>query len=129
MNQLEKLRLLKRLRRIARLMDGQFGIPFTRFRIGLDGILGLVPGVGDAVTAAVACYIVLKAREMGVSRETQARMLINVLLDFAVGAVPVVGDVADFLFKANKRNIQLLEQELDREVIDIQATRRNQALR
>lgn len=123
MNQFEKMRQLKRLRRIARLMDARFGIPFTRFRIGLDGILGLIPGFGDVLTAAVATYIVVKAREMGVSKETQARMLINVAADFAIGFIPMVGDVADFFFKANNRNIELLERELERETIEVQAVR------
>src|SRR5687767_360524 len=86
---------LERLQRIARLLDSAFKIPFTNFRVGLDSIVGLVPGVGDLVSAGFAAYIVREAAEMGVSRTTLIRMLTNVGIDAAVGAIPLLGDIFD----------------------------------
>lgn len=105
---------LGRLRAIARLLDARFGIPGTRWQFGLDSILGLVPGIGDAATAAVSLYILVEARRMGVGLPTLARMAWNVALDLGLGAVPLLGDVFDFFWKSNLRNIALLEAELAR---------------
>ncbi len=108
------LERLNRLRSIARLLDARFGIPGTGLRLGLDSILGLVPGVGDAATAAVSLYILMEARRMGVGTPTLLRMGWNVAVDLGLGAVPVLGDVFDFFWKSNLRNIDLLEADLAR---------------
>lgn len=111
MSQAERL---NRLRTIARLLDARFGIPGTRFRLGLDSILGLVPGIGDAATAAVSLYILVEARRLGVGVPTLARMGWNVAVDLGLGAVPLVGDVFDFFWKSNLKNMALLEADLER---------------
>jgi len=104
---------MRRLRRVARLLDAQFRLPLTRFRFGFDSLAGLVPAGGDVATALLGLYIVNEARRMGVRPEILVRMLANLGLDMVVGLVPVAGDVADFFFKANLRNIQILEKELE----------------
>jgi hypothetical protein len=104
---------LARIDALARLLDTAFIIPGTGIRFGLDGLIGLVPGIGDAITAAMALYIVNEARALGASRLLIARMLVNVALDGVVGAVPLVGDVFDVAFRANRRNIALLRAHLD----------------
>lgn len=103
---------LERLRAITRVMDEAVRVPGTRFRIGLDGIIGFVPGVGDAVTAAISGYALLAAARAGAPRSVLARMTGNILLDTLVGAVPVLGDLFDLGFKANRRNLRLLENHL-----------------
>lgn len=111
MSQAERL---NRLRALARLLDARFGIPGTRFRLGLDSILGLVPGIGDAATAAVSLYMLVEARRLGVGMPTLMRMGWNVALDLGLGAVPLVGDVFDFFWKSNLKNMDLLEADLER---------------
>ena len=106
----EDLRHTERLRAITRIMDEAVRVPGTRLRFGLDGILGMVPGVGDAVTAAIAGYALLAAARMGAPKSVIARMAGNIVTDAAVGAVPLLGDLFDFAFKANRRNLRLLEQ-------------------
>lgn len=108
-------RRLARLRLLAWWLDDWFRVPWTRWRFGLDGLIGLVPGAGDAVTAALAGYIVVEAWRLGVPRRLLARMALNVGIDLAVGAVPVAGDLFDFGWKSNRRNLALLTCHLERE--------------
>ena len=103
---------LNQVRFIARLMDDQFALPGTSIRFGLDSILGLVPGLGDALTSAISLLIVHHAWASGASKLTLARMLGNVGVDFLVGSVPLVGDLFDVAFKANRKNARLLEAHL-----------------
>lgn len=110
----EEQALLKRLDRLARLLDEHFIIPGTRWRMGLDGLIGLIPGIGDAVTGGMALYILLQARRLHLPRHVQARMLANIGIDALVGSVPVLGDVFDIAFKANRRNLDLLRRHLAR---------------
>ncbi|HEX2449485.1 MAG TPA: DUF4112 domain-containing protein [Methyloceanibacter sp.] len=105
---------LAQVRWLARMLDDSFAIPGTGIRFGWDSVLGFVPGVGDALTTALALVIVHHAWQSGASKMTLARMLGNVATDFAVGAVPVLGDLFDFAFKANRRNVRLLEQHLNK---------------
>ncbi len=104
---------LRHLEQVADWMDTRFRVPGTEFRFGLDGLLGLVPGIGDGVTALPALYIIARARSIGAPTHVQARMVGNMLIDLLVGAVPLVGDLFDVGFKANRRNIKLLRQHLD----------------
>jgi hypothetical protein len=97
-------------RALARVLDSAVGIPGTKIRIGLDALLGLIPGGGDVAAAALSGYIVLTAARRGVPRTVLARMLLNVLVDTAVGAIPVLGDLFDVGYKANMRNVDLLER-------------------
>ncbi len=105
---------LNRLRALARLLDARFGIPGTPLRFGLDSLLGLVPGIGDAATALVSLYIMAEAHRLGARPTTLARMGWNVALDFGLGAVPVLGDIFDVFWKSNMKNIALLEADLAR---------------
>jgi hypothetical protein len=105
---------LRRLDRFAFVSDEMFRIPGTRWRIGLDGIGGLVPGLGDGVTALVALYPLLEAWRHGAPSSLILRMLGNVGLDTAIGAVPILGDLFDFRFKANRRNVELLRRHFQR---------------
>ncbi|WP_088347523.1 MULTISPECIES: DUF4112 domain-containing protein [Rhodomicrobium] len=101
---------------LARLMDDRFGIPGTNIRFGLDALLGLVPGIGDAVGGIVSSYIIWRARRMGVSNFVLARMAGNMILDSALGLIPVFGDVFDVGFRSNRRNLALLRQYQARQV-------------
>ena len=101
---------LARLERLVRLLDDRFSL--GGFRFGLDGLLGLVPGIGDSVGALASAYVMLEARRLGAPRSVLLRMAANLLLDYLIGAVPVAGDLFDFGFKANRRNLDLLRRAL-----------------
>ncbi len=106
---------LEQVRFIANLMDNRFVIPGTGLRFGLDFVVGLLPGFGDVITTAISLLIVHHAWQSGASKFTLARMLGNVGIDFVVGVVPVFGDLFDFVFKANRKNMRLLEAHLGRQ--------------
>ena len=101
---------IRRARALARILDTAVGVPGTRIRIGLDAILGLVPGAGDVVAGALSGYIVLVAVRSGAPRPVIWRMLLNIGLDTLLGSVPVLGDVFDVAFKSNVMNVELLER-------------------
>lgn len=105
---------IARIDALATLMDTAFVIPGTEIRFGLDALIGLVPGVGDAIATLMSLYIVNEARALGAPRLLVARMVANVALDGVVGAVPLVGDVFDVAFRANRRNMALLRAHLDK---------------
>lgn len=104
---------LQRVRKLSRLLDSAIGIPGTSFRLGLDPVLGLVPGAGDFIGTALSAYIVIEAARIGLPRATLGRMVFNIFLESVVGAIPVVGDLFDFAWKANIRNMELLEAHLN----------------
>ena len=101
---------LDALRRWAVLLDSQFRVPGTRFRFGLDAILGLIPGLGDITTPTFSALVLLQAVRMRLPLVVQARMVLNAALDMLLGLVPVVGDLVDIGWKANLRNLSLLER-------------------
>lgn len=101
---------LAKLQRLAGWLDDRFRIPGTEWRIGLDGIVGLVPGIGDALTTAVSAYIVIEARRIGVPKTVLLRMIKNVAIDAIVGSVPLVGDVFDVAMKSNRKNMALVNE-------------------
>lgn len=101
-------RLLHRLDRMANLLDARFRIPGTRWRIGLDGLLGLIPGVGDIATTALSLGIVGAAARYDLPRSRLLRMGWNVAVDLVIGTIPVIGDLFDIGWKANRKNIDLL---------------------
>ena len=103
---------LERLRRYAYWLDAGIGVPGTPIRFGLDPILGLIPGLGDAAGAVLAGWILVEAARMGASRATLTRIGGNIALDALLGAVPVVGDVFDVVWKADLQNVVLLERHL-----------------
>lgn len=90
-------------------MDDAVRIPGTNFRIGLDAVLGLIPGVGDVAGGATTAYTIIAAHRLGAPKSVLIRMLFNVLLDTLVGSIPVLGDLFDASFRANRRNVQLIE--------------------
>jgi hypothetical protein len=98
----------RRLRRIARLMDSEFRVPLLGLRFGADAILGLVPGIGDALSGLIGAYLIYEAHRLGIPRPALLRMILNVAFDTAVGAIPVAGDIWDFFFRSNNRNMQIL---------------------
>jgi hypothetical protein len=101
---------LHALRKLQRLLDEAFRVPGTRVRFGWDAIVGLVPWAGDVLTALLGGAILVHAHQVRVPRVVQARMLINLALDIVIGLVPFAGDVADVFWKANTKNLALLER-------------------
>ena len=101
--------VLQRIRSLTHVLDNAIAIPGTRIRVGLDPLLGLLPGGGDVAGAVLSAYIVLEAARFGLPKETLMRMLTNLLLDMVLGTVPLVGDFFDATWKANSRNLDLLE--------------------
>ena len=110
---------VRRMRFVANLLDDSIRVPGTEFRIGIDPILGILPGAGDAVAAAMSVYIVLESARLGVPFLTLLRMMANVTLDFAIGSVPVIGTLFDATWKANRKNVELAVESLDGESIDV----------
>lgn len=104
--------VLHRVRHLAQLLDNRFTIPGTSYRFGLDSLIGLIPGIGDLATGAISAYIVYLARTQGVPKHVLARMAWNIAVDTGIGAIPLLGDVMDFAWKANLKNVKLLERHL-----------------
>lgn len=105
---------LARVTLVARLMDSIVAIPGTNVRLGFDALLGLVPILGDLLSQAIASYIIWEARQLGVSKLTLWRMIGNSLIDTVIGAIPLAGDAFDVAFRANMRNLKLLQQHLEK---------------
>ncbi len=105
---------LEELEKLADLLDSRWRVPGTNLRFGLDGVAGLVPGIGDVSTGLVSAYLVWRARELGMPAHVMIRMAGNVLLDILVGSVPIIGSIVDFGFKANRRNVRLMRRHLER---------------
>ena len=102
----------RRLQRIAKLMDSQIRVPVIGLRIGADAILGLVPGVGDILTGAIGAYLIYEAHRLGIPRSAVLRMVANIAFDTAIGTIPVAGDIWEFFFRANDRNMQILARHI-----------------
>lgn len=98
------------LRRWAILLDSAFPVPGTRIRFGLDALVGLVPGIGDLASPVFTAMILLQAARMRLPRVVQARMVLNAAIDMLLGLLPMAGDLADVAWKANLRNLALLER-------------------
>ena len=104
---------IERARGIARMLDTAVRIPGTGIRFGLDSVLGLIPGMGDAAGALFSGYLILLGSRMGLPRPVITRMVANVAIDTIVGGIPVLGDLFDVAWKSNTRNLKLLEQSVD----------------
>ena len=104
----------QRLEAVEKLLERSLTVPGTRFPIGLDAIAGLIPVVGDVITAAMGAWLVWEAKNLGLPKWQLWRMAANVGIDTAVGAVPVVGDVFDFAFRSNSRNLKIVKRHLDK---------------
>lgn len=103
----------KKLERLAWYLDSAIKVPGFNARFGLDGLIGLIPGVGDAITALISSVVISEAARMGAPKVLLLKMAFNVLVDAVVGAIPLVGDIFDFAWKANNRNVSLLNDYLD----------------
>ncbi len=97
-----------KLNQLAWLMDNSIRIPGTQIRFGIDGLIGLIPGIGDILGAIISSHIISQAARIGVSKSILLKMAFNVGLDALLGTIPVVGDLSDFIWKANQKNIKLL---------------------
>jgi hypothetical protein len=106
---------IARIDALATLLDTAFILPGINVRFGLDALIGLVPGIGDAITTAMSLWIVHEAHQLGAPKHVVARMLGNVALDSVVGAVPLIGDAFDVVWRSNRRNMRLLQDWLNRE--------------
>lgn len=104
---------LNQVNQLAWLLDNSIKIPLLNYRIGLDAVIGLIPGLGDMAGMILSSYIVLQAIRLGAPRAILTRMVLNIGIEAAVGIVPVLGDIFDATFKANARNVQLLSALLD----------------
>lgn len=98
---------LLRVERIVDLLDSQFVLPGTDVRIGLDPLIGLIPGIGDAVTFFASFYVVERLSRLGLPWHARTRMYGNIVIDAAIGVIPVLGDVFDVIFRANRRNLAI----------------------
>jgi hypothetical protein len=103
---------LARIERLVDMLDSWFAIPGTSVRVGLDSIVGLIPGVGDVVMMIASLHVAERLSRLGLPVTVRLRMYANVLIDFAVGAIPVLGDIFDVAFKANVRNLTLARRHL-----------------
>ena len=106
---------LARLDALSKLLDMAFILPGTNIRYGIDGLIGLIPVVGDIITTAISLWVVRDARALGAPWHLTMRMLGNVALDGAVGIVPLVGDAFDVMFRANVRNVKMLQRWLEKQ--------------
>lgn len=104
---------LKDLQRLSHFLDDAIPIPGTPYRIGIDPLLGLLPVSGDIITGLASVYIIFRASQLGISRMTLFRMVMNIALDTILGALPFAGDIFDTVWKANQKNIILLERSLN----------------
>lgn len=118
---------LQRLDKLAALLDARWKIPGTDIRFGLDALIGLIPGIGDAATAIISLYLMGEAKAAGASNKTLGKMAFNVGLEFLVGLVPVVGDLFDIGWRANQHNMALLRREIAPPPPDIAGKRVNEA--
>lgn len=108
--------ILARLEKFSRFTDNSIGLPFTRFKIGVEPLIGLIPGIGDLVGLAMSGYVLMEAHRAGASGKLMMKMVRNSGIDFVGGLVPVVGDAFDAVFKANMRNTRLLRDHLNQQL-------------
>ena len=114
MNSLQKRQQqYQRLDKLSWLLDSSIKIPFTNRTIGLDGIIGLIPGIGDVSGGVISGYIIIKALTLGVPLLVIIRMVMNMIIEGMIGVIPVFGDIFDFIFKSNRRNVRLMKSYLE----------------
>lgn len=110
---LEKIAVVRKMRQLSNILDNAIRVPGTSIGIGIDPILGLIPGGGDILGGILSIYIVFQAFKLGVPRETLTRMVSNIALETITGTVPVFGDIFDVAWKANVKNVEILEAHLN----------------
>jgi len=106
---------LDRIDALSKLFDTAFVLPGTNIRFGIEAVMRLVPGIGDAAASALSCYLLYEAHRLEVPSQVFARLVANVALEGVVGAVPLVGDLFDVGFRANRRNVRILKEHFERE--------------
>lgn len=107
---------VRRMQAVANILDNAFVIPGTKQRVGIDAIIGLVPGVGDVLTTILSSYVIWEARNLGVSRVALFRMLANLGIHATIGSIPFIGDLFDAFFRVNQRNMRIVRTQLSREI-------------
>lgn len=105
---------LRRMQTVANVLDSAFVIPGTKQRVGIDAVIGLIPGLGDILTTLLSSYVIWEAKNLGVSRFALSRMMANLGIHAAVGSLPLVGDVFDAFFRVNQRNMRIVRSHLER---------------
>ena len=109
MNKEIKEEKLIRLKRLSERLDDTFTIPGTKYKIGIEALIGAVPIIGDLIGGILASYIMYSGMKMGAPPQIIARMAVNIAIDFAIGSIPIIGDLFDLVWKANKKNVELIE--------------------
>lgn len=104
----------QRIEMMEQVLENAITLPGTRFRLGLDAIIGVIPVLGDLISASMGAWIVWEARNLGLSRWQLIRMSSNVAVDTAIGAIPIVGDAFDLVFRSNTRNLRIIRKHLDK---------------
>ena len=115
-SQIKAQAAIARLERFSKLTDSSIGIPFTKFNIGLEAVIGLIPVIGDAAGLILSSYVLIEAQRLGVSKRIKTKMIINMLIDFVGGLVPFFFVFFDAFFKANTRNTRLLKKHLNKQL-------------
>ncbi|GAA73965.1 hypothetical protein P20480_0422 [Pseudoalteromonas sp. BSi20480] len=107
---------LARLARFSQLTDSSIRFPFTNFRFGIEAVIGFVPVVGDVIGLILSSYVLFEAQKLGISWHVKLRIIINMLIDFFVGSIPIFGDIFDAFFKANTRNTHILKKHITKQL-------------
>ena len=110
MNKEIKEEKLIRLKRLSERLDDTFTIPGTKYKIGIEALIGAVPIIGDLIGGILASYIMYSGMKMGAPPQIIARMAVNIAIDFTIGSIPIIGDLFDLVWKANKKNVELIEE-------------------
>jgi predicted aconitase with swiveling domain len=110
LNSAQQQAILNQVQHLAWLLDNAFEVPIIRYRVGLDALIGLIPVIGDAAGMIISSYIVLQAARLGVSSSVLTRMVVNIVIEAVIGSIPLIGDLFDAVFKANARNMRLLNE-------------------
>jgi len=113
-DQLDIEQRVKAIEELAQLMDSQFKLPGIPLRLGLDTIIGLIPGIGDTIGLAIAGYIILQSRRLGINGSLVIQMIFNIFIDWLIGLIPLVGDIFDWGWKGNNKNAALLREFIDK---------------
>ena len=109
MNKEVKEEKLIRLKRLSERLDNTFTIPGTKYKIGIEALIGAVPIIGDLIGGILASYIMYSGMKMGAPPRIITRMAVNIAIDFAIGSIPIIGDLFDLVWKANRKNVELIE--------------------
>lgn len=115
----DKEALVQSVEKLARLMDSRFNIPGIPIRLGLDTIIGLIPGIGDTIGLGISGYIIAQSKRVGVNKTTIYKMIANVFIDWLIGIVPILGDLFDWGWQANNRNAGLLRQHFEKQLVEV----------